>query len=179
MHAEFFGDLRDRPARLDHDAYSTLTKLRHVRPLLGPHEPQLPLQSRTPRYEGRDIGRVPERQPTTTLGWRAAALEGRVYPGLVSAPGAEARGILLTGVSEREWRVLDAFEDDRYYLQRIDVTCRFAAWVYVWPGGEAQVEDWDAEGFQERHLQAYAERCARIASDLVAKLSTEAQNATC
>ncbi|MDQ0778763.1 hypothetical protein QF026_007229 [Streptomyces aurantiacus] len=30
------------------------TKLRHVHPLLGPHEPQLPLRSRTPRYEGRD-----------------------------------------------------------------------------------------------------------------------------
>ncbi|QUW78456.1 gamma-glutamylcyclotransferase [Streptomyces mirabilis] len=82
------------------------------------------------------IGRVPERQPTTTLGWRAAALEGRVYPGLVSAPGSEARGLLLTGMSEREWRVLDAFEDDRYDLQRIDLTCRSAAWAYVWPGGE-------------------------------------------
>ncbi|MGW3210056.1 hypothetical protein ACWC94_39315, partial [Streptomyces sp. NPDC001135] len=31
-----------------------LTELRRVRPLLGPHEPQLPLHSRTPRYEGRD-----------------------------------------------------------------------------------------------------------------------------
>jgi gamma-glutamylcyclotransferase (GGCT)/AIG2-like uncharacterized protein YtfP len=115
------------------------------------------------------IGRVPERQPTTTLGWRAAALEGRVYPGLVSAPGSEARGLLLTGMSEREWRVLDAFEDDRYDLQRIDLTCRSAAWAYVWPGGEVQVEDWDAAGFQERHLQAYAGRCARIASDLAAR----------
>ncbi|MDU8993114.1 gamma-glutamylcyclotransferase family protein [Streptomyces mirabilis] len=115
------------------------------------------------------IGRVPERQPTTTLGWRAAALEGRVYPGLVSAPGSEARGLLLTGMNEREWRVLDAFEDDRYDLQRIDLTCRSAAWAYVWPGGEVQVEDWDAAGFQERHLQAYAGRCARIASDLAAR----------
>ncbi|MET8514351.1 TerD family protein [Streptomyces sp. NPDC005077] len=60
MHTELLGDFRDRPARLDHNAYSTLTKLRRVRPLLGPHEPQLPLQSRTPRYEGRDrfLGRL-------------------------------------------------------------------------------------------------------------------------
>ncbi|MFE6692187.1 transposase, partial [Streptomyces sp. NPDC057743] len=31
-----------------------LMELRHARPLLEFHEPQLPLQSRTPRYEGRD-----------------------------------------------------------------------------------------------------------------------------
>ncbi|MFD7136989.1 gamma-glutamylcyclotransferase family protein [Streptomyces sp. NPDC059894] len=115
------------------------------------------------------IGRVPQRQPTTTLGWRAAALEGRVYPGLVSAPGCEARGLLLTGMSEREWRVLDAFEDDRYDLQRIEVTCRSVAWGYVWPGGEVKAEDWDAAEFQECHLQAYAGRCARIASELAAR----------
>ncbi|MFE3660691.1 hypothetical protein ACFXN3_31305, partial [Streptomyces sp. NPDC059165] len=56
------GDLRDRPARLDHDAYSTLAKLRRVRPLLGPHEPQLPLQSRTPRYEGKNTDNVPHHE---------------------------------------------------------------------------------------------------------------------
>ncbi len=39
-----------------HYAYSTLTKLWRVRPLLGPHKPQLPLQSRAPRYGGRDSG---------------------------------------------------------------------------------------------------------------------------
>jgi gamma-glutamylcyclotransferase (GGCT)/AIG2-like uncharacterized protein YtfP len=115
------------------------------------------------------IGRVPERQPATTLGWRAATLDGRVYPGLVSAPGSEAPGLLLTGMSEREWRVLDTFEDDRYDLRRIDLTCGSAAWAYVWPDGEVHAEDWDAAGFQERHLQGYAARCARIASELAAR----------
>ncbi|WP_406156309.1 transposase [Streptomyces sp. NBC_01005] len=55
MDTELLSDLRDRLPRLDHDAYSTLTELGVVRPLVGSHEPQLPLQSRTPRYEGRDI----------------------------------------------------------------------------------------------------------------------------
>lgn len=57
-------DLRDRPARLDHDAYSTLTKLRRVCLLLGPLEPHLPLYSRTPRYEGRNRG-YPSKGPPT------------------------------------------------------------------------------------------------------------------
>lgn len=52
MSTRVFGDLRDRLARLDHDAYSTLTKLGVVLLLLGPYEPLFPLVSRTPRYEG-------------------------------------------------------------------------------------------------------------------------------
>lgn len=50
---EFLGDLRNRLPGLDHNAYSTLAELSVVRLLLGPHEPQFPLQSRAPRYEGR------------------------------------------------------------------------------------------------------------------------------
>ena len=52
MHTEVLGDRRDRLARLDHDAYSTFTELGVVLLLLGPHEPLLPLVSRTLRYEG-------------------------------------------------------------------------------------------------------------------------------
>lgn len=115
------------------------------------------------------IGRVPEYQPATAPGWRAAALAGRVYPGLVSAPGAEAPGLLLTGMSEREWRVLDTFEDDRYEFRRLDLICGSDAWAYVWPDKEVQAEDWDTKEFEDRHLQAYAARCARIAPELAAR----------
>ncbi|MET9184956.1 gamma-glutamylcyclotransferase family protein [Streptomyces tendae] len=115
------------------------------------------------------IGRVPEAQPATALGWRAAALAGRVYPGLVPALGAPASGLLLTSMSEREWRVLDTFEDDRYDLRRLDLSCGSDAWAYVWPDEEVQAEDWDAGEFQDRHLQEYAARCVRIAPELAAR----------
>ena len=72
-------------------------------------------------------------------------------------------------MSEREWRVLDTFEDDRYDLRRIDLTGGSAAWAYVWPDGEVHEENWDAAEFQERHLQGYAARCARIAAQLAAR----------
>lgn len=115
------------------------------------------------------IGRVPGSRPATASGWRAAALTGRVYPGLVSAPDSEAPGLLLTDMSEREWKVLDTFEDDRYELRRLDLHCGSVAWAYIWPGGEVQAEDWDAKEFHDRHLQEYAARCARIAPELAAR----------
>ncbi|MGW4303059.1 gamma-glutamylcyclotransferase family protein [Streptomyces sp. NPDC004376] len=117
------------------------------------------------------IGRVPEHSPVTAPGWRAAALDGRVYPGLVPAPASEAHGLLLTGMSEREWRILDTFEDDRYDLRRLGLAGGAAAWAYVWPGGEVRAEDWNMRDFQDRHLQDYAARCARIAPGLEAKAS--------
>ncbi|MFD8910174.1 gamma-glutamylcyclotransferase family protein [Streptomyces sp. NPDC059575] len=118
------------------------------------------------------VGRIPDHRPATAPGWRAAALDARVYPGLVPAPASEAHGLLLTGMSEREWRILDTFEDDQYDLRRLDLACGSAAWAYVWQGGDVRAEDWDARDFQDRHLQDYAARCARIAPALEAKAST-------
>jgi gamma-glutamylcyclotransferase (GGCT)/AIG2-like uncharacterized protein YtfP len=99
------------------------------------------------------IGRVPEGTSAIANGWRAAALEGRVYPGLVLAPGSAAAGLLLTDLSQREWGILDAFEDDRYDLRKLCLTSGAPGWGYVRPGGEVRDEDWDAEHFVTRHLQ--------------------------
>lgn len=77
--------------------------------------------------------------------------------------------MLLTGMSEREWKIPDAFEDDRYELRLLDLVCGSAAWAYTWPYGEVQAEDWDTREFQNRHLQEYAARCARIAPELAAR----------
>nr|WP_168516844.1 gamma-glutamylcyclotransferase family protein [Streptomyces sp. S1D4-11]QIZ01370.1 gamma-glutamylcyclotransferase [Streptomyces sp. S1D4-11] len=110
----------------------------------------------------------PEGTSAIANGWRAPALEGRVYPGLVLAADSAAAGLLLTDLSQREWGILDAFEDDRYDLHKLCLTSGAPGWAYVWPGGEVRDEDWDAEHFVTRHLQEYATRCARIAPDLAA-----------
>ncbi|MEV7090163.1 gamma-glutamylcyclotransferase family protein [Streptomyces sp. NPDC093085] len=115
------------------------------------------------------LGRIPHRVPAVAPGWRAASLEGRVYPGLVAAPGSAAPGVLLTGLSRREWAVLDAFEDDRYDVREVSLTSGRSGLAYVWRGGEVRDETWDAERFRARHLEAYAARCARIAPGLAAE----------
>ncbi|MFD9040832.1 gamma-glutamylcyclotransferase family protein [Streptomyces bottropensis] len=115
------------------------------------------------------LGRIPARIPASLPGWRAAALEGRVYPGLVvSAPDDTADGIVLTDLSSREWKILDAFEDLRYELQALTLSSGARGWAYVWPHDEVRSESWDAVEFKALHLREYAARCARIAPALAA-----------
>jgi gamma-glutamylcyclotransferase (GGCT)/AIG2-like uncharacterized protein YtfP len=105
------------------------------------------------------LGRVPDRTPATAVGWRAAALRGRLYPGLV--PGdTTATGLLITGLTPDEWRVVDAFEDEAYELRRLALADGHVGWTYVWCD-EAQVSPhaWDPELFARRDLSAYVQGC--------------------
>jgi gamma-glutamylcyclotransferase (GGCT)/AIG2-like uncharacterized protein YtfP len=115
------------------------------------------------------LGRIPPRTTASAPGWRAASLEGRLYPGLVTSLGGTAAGLLLTDLSNEEWAILDAFEDNRYDLRKIDLSSGHQGWAYVWPGGEVRAENWDADAFAARHLQQYAARCARISAKLTAE----------
>ncbi|WP_235828508.1 gamma-glutamylcyclotransferase family protein [Actinomadura rubteroloni] len=106
------------------------------------------------------IGRVPEHEAASAAGWRAAALPGRVYPGLVPA-AATVRGVLLSGLALAEWRILDAFEGPGYDREPVLLLDGRSAWVYTYPL-EAEVgdDDWSSAAFADRHLPAYVERCA-------------------
>lgn len=106
------------------------------------------------------LGRVPDRTPATAKGWRVAALPDRVYPGLVRGEGI-ANGLLITGLTRDEWRIIDAFEDEVYELRRLDLTDDQHGWTYVCDDETAATpEDWSAEHFTTRHLATYIERCA-------------------
>ena len=101
------------------------------------------------------IGRVPDRSPGVVAGWRAAALPGRPYPGLVPAVGATATGRLLTGLTAAEWRILDAFEEgyDRTEVTLIDGR---PAWTYTWVADVVPLPaDWSAGEFAAQHLAGY------------------------
>ncbi len=88
-----------------------------------------------------------------------AELVGRTYPGLVPSHDG-AVGMLIIGLSRREWRVLDAFEDRVYEMRRLALTDDRHGWAYVCPE-ESQVSqgNWDAERFAAEHLDAYVEAC--------------------
>lgn len=108
------------------------------------------------------LGRTPELEPAELYGRRAAALPGRVYPGLVTADGVVADGFLLTGLTAEEWQVLDAFEDEEYDLVPVSVHAgnrESYAWTYAWTA-EVSEEKWSARDFTVDHLPRYAEKCA-------------------
>ncbi|GAA2088427.1 hypothetical protein GCM10009801_52070 [Streptomyces albiaxialis] len=120
---------------------------------------------RFPRILTALLGRVPTGTPAVVSGWRAAALNDRPYPGLVEAPGGRASGLLLAGLTVREWRILDDFEDDEYDLRKLPLDgpqhdgTPGTGWAYTWESPDAiRPEDWDADAFASGLLDAYAAR---------------------
>jgi gamma-glutamylcyclotransferase (GGCT)/AIG2-like uncharacterized protein YtfP len=81
------------------------------------------------------LGRVPPLAPAAVTGWRVRALPGVTYPGLVADPGTTAEGVLITGLTEAELRILDAFEDDLYEPAVLPLAGGAGrARAYVWHG---------------------------------------------
>lgn len=106
------------------------------------------------------IGRAPDRTPATVEGWRAAALPGRVYPVLVPA-ATRASGLVLSGITPAEWRILDAYEDDLYDLVRLPLVDGGHAWTYVAPPKtDALDKDWSATEFGKQ-LDDYVTDCRK------------------
>ena len=107
------------------------------------------------------IDRVPDHSPGQIAGWRAAALPGVAYPGLI--PGtATVSGRLLTGLTPPESRVIDAFENGGYDLTRLTLVDGRRGWAYTCARDvEALPGDWSADEFAANHLAVYVERCVR------------------
>jgi gamma-glutamylcyclotransferase (GGCT)/AIG2-like uncharacterized protein YtfP len=106
------------------------------------------------------LRRVPEHAAGTAVGWRAAALAARNYPGMVRAGRATATGILITGLTPAEWRLIDTYEDDFYELRQLTLADGRRGWTYAWVNhAEVAAHDWSAPDFVARHLAEFTERC--------------------
>ncbi|MFI6288524.1 gamma-glutamylcyclotransferase family protein [Streptomyces sp. NPDC051018] len=116
------------------------------------------------------LGRIPRSTPAIARAWRAAALDRRVYPGLVEAE-QDANGLLLDDLSAKEWRALDSFEDDKYALREIHLVGGAHGWAYIWPGIDVLPENWDPTRFRTDHLTAYAARCGALTARRVSPAS--------
>lgn len=106
------------------------------------------------------LGRVPAKTPATVAGWRAVALPEDVYPGLIPDQDSTASGILLEGLGQPEWQILDAFEDSSYQLKHLSTLAGTTGWAYTRePGNLTQNPTWDADHFTAHHLDQYTARC--------------------
>lgn len=112
-----------------------------------------------PEVLGALLGRVPAASQASAPGWRAARLRGLSYPGLVPGAGP-AYGVLLTGLSPGEWRVIDAYEDAEYDLAPVELADGVAALAYRYTRVDLVLAlDWSADDFVTRHLPAFARQC--------------------
>ncbi len=106
------------------------------------------------------LRRIPDHAAGTVTGWRVAALTARSYPGIVPAGQATAAGILLTGLTPGEWRLIDTYEDDFYELRQLTLSDGRQGWTYAWMSHDQVAgHDWSAPDFAARHLADFAERC--------------------
>lgn len=108
------------------------------------------------------LGRVPKSTEAALFGFRAARLEERVYPVLVSDPASHTLGRLIGDLAPDEWGLLDAFEAPIYALPRIVLANGQAAWTYALAAqGHHPYGDWDSTAFARDQLSAYVRRCTR------------------
>jgi gamma-glutamylcyclotransferase (GGCT)/AIG2-like uncharacterized protein YtfP len=105
------------------------------------------------------LDRVPARTPGAVAGWRAAALAGRVYPGLVRADGA-VTGLFITDLTRAELGIIDEYESGPYELERLILNDGRDGWTYTWTDhAEVLPHDWSPGEFADLHLAAFTEKC--------------------
>ena len=130
------------------------------------------------------LGRVPESRPATMEGVVRWFIRDEVFPALMfqgsgstfngsQLPG-KVDGRLLEGLSARDLRALDYFEDDGYQRTSVQVhtTARSGApevvttTAYIWPEELIDLVDvgrpWSYEGFRAHALESYLEDPVRI-----------------
>ncbi|MCK9925728.1 gamma-glutamylcyclotransferase [Frankia sp. Mgl5] len=107
------------------------------------------------------LGRVPTITPAAVGGWRAAALPGRSYPGLVPArPGDVCSGRCLSGLTRAERELLDLFEGDPYEARELTLVGGGSVVAYLWRDvTDVRTSDWDPDRFAAEHLAGFVRRC--------------------
>uniref|UniRef100_A0A0G4I1X1 Putative gamma-glutamylcyclotransferase n=1 Tax=Chromera velia CCMP2878 TaxID=1169474 RepID=A0A0G4I1X1_9ALVE len=124
------------------------------------------------------LGRQPDEKSATLTGYSRHPLKECVYPGITkvdekeggSSDGSNSSsrvvGKVLSVDMERELPIFDAFEDDEYKRETLDVELDdgslVSAFVYVWTVKEALVfqEKWEMdEEFEKVHLEKYLQMC--------------------
>ena len=105
------------------------------------------------------IDRVPQTQAASATGWRAAALAGRSYPGLVAARST-ATGLGVAGLSDAEIQLIDDFESGPYTLLELTLADGRGACAYVWTDTAAVLpDDWSRQQFSDSRLASFVAQC--------------------
>ena len=105
------------------------------------------------------LGRLPEAAPGAIIDHEARRLHGVSYPGLIPVPGGAAPAQLLMDLSEEDWAILDAYEDDFYALTpvrvRVEDGSEVDAIAYCVPESMASNHSWTTQWFLVEHLETF------------------------
>lgn len=99
-------------------------------------------------------------------GFAKFLLKGRIYPGMTALQGSICSGRVYYHVDRRTLEILDAFEDELYARERIEVEVeggRFLqAYAYLIRSQDRECLTsipWQPEEFKSKHLVRYLEAC--------------------
>lgn len=99
-------------------------------------------------------------------GYACSLLKGECYPGLVRRDGHSTSGVLYWDVDEATFALLDAFEDEVYVRELLEVTTaggeRVSAMAYIIPSHRADLLSttaWHVSTFLTTHGKAYLCMC--------------------
>ncbi len=112
------------------------------------------------------VGSEPVTSDAVLPGHLAYTVGGQTFPGLVPASaGDRVAGVLYSGLTDRDWRRLDAFEDEFYLRAPVrpelpDGTTTGASTYLVPPGRRAVLSGtlWDRDGFERTSLATFVDR---------------------
>lgn len=99
-------------------------------------------------------------------GFAKFLLKGRIYPGMTAVPGSICSGRVYYHIDPRTLEILDAFEDDVYTREHIEVEVEgsrsLQAHAYlICPQDRAclTAAPWQPDEFKSKHLVRYLEAC--------------------
>lgn len=93
-------------------------------------------------------------------------LKGRIYPGMTAVRGSICSGRVYYHIDRRTLEILDAFEDELYARERIEVEVEgdrsLQAYAYLVPPQDRECltsTPWQPDAFKSKHLVRYLEAC--------------------
>ncbi len=99
-------------------------------------------------------------------GFAKFLLKGRIYPGMIALQGATCSGRVYYSIDRRTFEILDAFEDEVYTRERIEVEVEegrsLQAYAYLIPPDYRDCltsSPWEPDEFMSKHLAHYLEAC--------------------
>ncbi|KAF4358985.1 hypothetical protein CsatB_008655 [Cannabis sativa] len=108
------------------------------------------------------LNRVPLSSIALLNGFHRYSIKGRVYPAILPVENKKVSGMVLKGITEPELYILDAFEDDEYERQTVEVSLedsseKLQVYTYVW----SNIDDpnlygeWNFEEWKQLHMKEF------------------------
>ncbi|KAJ1260750.1 hypothetical protein BS78_10G256200 [Paspalum vaginatum] len=108
------------------------------------------------------LKRVPLAVPAVLQDYHRFNIKGRMYPAILPVENKKVAGLVITGVTDEELQVLDAFEDVEYTRTRVEVSLtdsseKMLVDAYVWrnPEDPDLYGEWDFEEWKKLHLKDF------------------------